>query len=96
MATKSSPKKYANKPIVFDNIDNSMQYNPVGTIGFSLMIFSLFLGLIPVVGIILTIVGLVMSIIGLMKKPNGFALIGVIIFGVEFVSVILFAMVVFF
>lgn len=91
-AKKTTRKRdpYANKKIAFDSLSISMQKNPVGTIGFFLTIASIVFGWIPVTFLMIIfglvgLAGLVMSIIGMFKKPNGLPLIGLIIFGVEFV-----------
>ena len=67
------------KPVTNDYVQNvvpSPHKNSLGTAGFALSLATLFLGWVPVLGLIIWGLGAIFSTIGIFRKPRGLAIAG--------------------
>lgn len=69
------PQSYPQQPYMRP----ARRTNSVATVGFVFSLIALFLGWIPVVGLILWFVGLICSFVGIFSAPRGLAVAGLII-----------------
>lgn len=75
--------------IIIQNGDSKQnQSNGIGTAGFVLALIGLFLGWVPILGLIIWVLGLILSGVGVTREPKGLAIAGLVISLIQLIILI--------